>query len=213
MVKYCLTFLLVEAHCTSEFTRMVGNWARRYRAAAKTKISIKPCVSRLRAGNGGIMKTLDLSLLAGVLWLGASSYAAIAEPTAAATPASTATTGDELQEIVVSGFRESLATAVEDKRHAASIVDTIAAEDIGKFPEQNLAESLQRITGVQIQRSAGEGQFVSIRGLDPKIRTCKWILDGHARCRRQRGLGRSISRFFPRISSVRSMYTKVRRRI
>ena len=62
-----------------------------------------------------------------------------------------------------------MATAVENKRNAVSIVDTIAAEDIGKFPEQNLAESLQRITGVQIQRSAGEGQFVSIRGLDPKF--------------------------------------------
>jgi iron complex outermembrane recepter protein len=115
------------------------------------------------------MKTLDLSLFAGVLCLGASSYAAIAEPNGAATPASTTTSGDDLQEIVVSGFRESLATAVEDKRLAPAIVDTIAAEDIGKFPEQNLAESLQRITGVQIQRSAGEGQFVSIRGLDPKF--------------------------------------------
>jgi TonB-dependent receptor len=115
------------------------------------------------------MKTLDLSLLAGVLFLGASSYVA-AEPNAAATaPANTTTTSDELQEIVVSGFRQSLVTAVEDKRTAVAIVDTIAAEDIGKFPEQNLAESLQRITGVEIQRSAGEGQFVSIRGLDPKF--------------------------------------------
>src|SRR6202012_3511604 len=113
------------------------------------------------------MKTLDLSLLAGVLCLGASSYAAFAEPTTAAAPAGTTAAADELQEIVVSGFRESLATAVENKRNAAAIIDTIAAEDIGKFPEQNLAESLQRITGVQIQRSAGEGQFVSIRGLDP----------------------------------------------
>jgi TonB-dependent receptor len=115
------------------------------------------------------MKTLDLSLLAGVLCLGASSYAAFAEPNTAATSAGTTAAADELQEIVVSGFRESLATAVENKRNAAAIVDTIAAEDIGKFPEQNLAESLQRITGVQIQRSAGEGQFVSIRGLDPKF--------------------------------------------
>ena len=116
------------------------------------------------------MKTLDLSRLAAVLCLSAASYAAIAEPNAAApATASSTTSADELQEIVVTGFRESLITAVEDKRHAVAIVDTIAAEDIGKFPEQNLAESLQRITGVQIQRSAGEGQFVSIRGLDPKF--------------------------------------------
>jgi iron complex outermembrane receptor protein len=125
------------------------------------------------------MKTLDLSLLVGVLCLGASSYAAVAEPNAAVPiPASTTTTDDSLQEIVVSGFRESLATAVQDKRTAVAIVDTIAAEDIGKFPEQNLAESLQRITGVQIQRSAGEGQFVSIRGLDPKFTQVD--LDGRA---------------------------------
>ena len=116
------------------------------------------------------MKTLDLMPLAAVLCLGVSSYTAIAEPATAPATAAGATSGtDELQEIVVTGFRESLVTAVEDKRNAVAIVDTIAAEDIGKFPEQNLAESLQRITGVQIQRSAGEGQFVSIRGLDPKF--------------------------------------------
>ena len=70
------------------------------------------------------MKTLDLSLLAGVLCLGAWSYAATAEPnTAVSTPASPAAT-DELQEIVVTGFRESLATAVQDKRQAVSITRT-----------------------------------------------------------------------------------------
>ena len=116
------------------------------------------------------MKTLALSLVLAVLCLAASSYTAAAEPTTAAgTPPGTRNTDDGLQEIVVTGFRASLSTAVEDKRNAVAIVDTIAEEDIGGFPEQNLAESLQRITGVQIQRSAGEGQFVSVRGLDPKF--------------------------------------------
>jgi len=114
------------------------------------------------------MKTLDLTLIAGALCLGASTLA-VAEPNGAATPTTTSSSDDQLQEIVVSGFRQSLATAVEDKKNAVAIVDSIASEDIGKFPEQNLAESLQRITGVQIQRSAGEGQYVSIRGLDPKF--------------------------------------------
>ncbi|HKC16427.1 MAG TPA: TonB-dependent receptor [Steroidobacteraceae bacterium] len=80
-------------------------------------------------------------------------------------PASTGT----LEEVVVTGFRASLQTAIESKREAASISDTISAEDIGKFPELNLAESLQRITGVQITRNNGEGQFVSIRGLPPNF--------------------------------------------
>jgi outer membrane receptor for ferrienterochelin and colicin len=107
---------------------------------------------------------MDLSLVICALCLGASNYA-IADSNGSTTPTSPTTSGDELTEIVVSGYRESLATAVADKRNAVAIVDTIASEDIGKFPEQNLAESLQRITGVQIQRSAGEGQYVSIRGL------------------------------------------------
>jgi len=85
--------------------------------------------------------------------------------------ASTATTGASatLGEIVVTGYRHSLETALDSKREAPSICDTISAEDIGKFPEQNLAESLQRITGVQITRNNGEGQFVSIRGLPPNF--------------------------------------------
>lgn len=84
---------------------------------------------------------------------------------------STATTGgsETLEEIVVTGYRNSLETALDSKREAASISDTISAEDIGNFPEQNLAESLQRISGVQITRNNGEGQFVSIRGLPPNF--------------------------------------------
>src|SRR3546814_21086449 len=49
------------------------------------------------------------------------------------------------------------------------ISDGIAAEDIGKYPEQNIAESLQRVTSVQISRNLGEGQFLSVRGLDPNF--------------------------------------------
>jgi TonB-dependent receptor len=76
---------------------------------------------------------------------------------------------EKLQEIVVTGYARSLAKSVADKRDAEVISDTISSEDIGKFPEENIAESLQRITGVQITRSQGEGQFVSLRGLDPKF--------------------------------------------
>ncbi len=68
-------------------------------------------------------------------------------------------------EIVVTGFRRSLDIANQIKRNANVVSDVISAEDIGKFPDLNLAESLQRITGVQITRSAGEGSGASIRGL------------------------------------------------
>ena len=75
----------------------------------------------------------------------------------------------QLQEVVVTGYAASLEKAIEDKFKAPNIIDGISAEGIGQFPEQNLAESLQRVTGVQITRNQGEGQFISVRGLDPKF--------------------------------------------
>jgi len=72
--------------------------------------------------------------------------------------------GDE-SDIVVSGIRGSLDQAVSIKRRADSIVDAISAEDVGKFPDVNVAESVQRISGVQINRTRGEGRTVNIRGL------------------------------------------------
>ncbi|MXO84456.1 TonB-dependent receptor [Altererythrobacter aurantiacus] len=67
--------------------------------------------------------------------------------------------------IVVSGFRESLNAAISAKREAVGQVDVIVAEDIAKFPDTNLAESLQRIPGVAIERDAGEGRQITVRGL------------------------------------------------
>ncbi len=67
-------------------------------------------------------------------------------------------------EIVVTGIRASLDRAIDIKRNSAGVVDAISAEDIGKFPDTNLAESLQRITGVSINRVNGEGSQVSVRG-------------------------------------------------
>ncbi|KQN93011.1 hypothetical protein ASE95_10515 [Sphingomonas sp. Leaf231] len=75
------------------------------------------------------------------------------------------------QDIVVTGIRSSLATSARIKRDAQQIVDTISAEDVGKFPDANIAESLQRITGVAIDRSGGEGQFITVRGLGPEFNT------------------------------------------
>jgi TonB-dependent receptor len=68
------------------------------------------------------------------------------------------------EEIVVTGIRASLDRAIDIKRNSAGVVDAISAEDIGKFPDTNLAESLQRVTGVSINRVNGEGSQVSVRG-------------------------------------------------
>ena len=67
-------------------------------------------------------------------------------------------------EIIVTGVRSSLKNAMDTKRDASGVVDAISAEDIGKFPDTNLAESLQRITGVSIDRENGEGAQVTVRG-------------------------------------------------
>jgi iron complex outermembrane receptor protein len=72
-------------------------------------------------------------------------------------------------EIVVTGIRQSLASSAAIKRRADVVVDAVAAEDIGRFPDQNVAESLQRITGVQIDRDRGQGTSVSVRGLSPDL--------------------------------------------
>jgi outer membrane cobalamin receptor len=69
---------------------------------------------------------------------------------------------DVIEEIVVKGIRGSLTSSMNTKRDAGGVVDAITAEDIGKFPDTNLAESLQRITGVSIDRSRGEGSKSSL---------------------------------------------------
>ncbi|WP_082452748.1 TonB-dependent receptor [Sphingomonas sp. Leaf208] len=73
-------------------------------------------------------------------------------------------TAGPANEIVVTGIRASLNRAIDIKRNSAGVVDAISAEDIGKFPDTNLAESLQRITGVSITRANGEGSQVAVRG-------------------------------------------------
>ncbi|WP_420605823.1 TonB-dependent receptor [Novosphingopyxis sp.] len=70
--------------------------------------------------------------------------------------------------IIVTGIRASLADAQNIKRNGQGVVDAISAEDIGKFPDTNLAESLQRITGVSIDRQNGEGSTVTVRGFGPE---------------------------------------------
>ncbi|WP_298397871.1 TonB-dependent receptor [Sphingobium sp.] len=108
------------------------------------------------------------ALMAGIsiasVALGCSAHAQdAAAPEQAAPPA-------EEGDIVVTGVRASLSSAQSIKRNSDVIVDSIVAEDIGKLPDRNVAEALQRITGIQIQRSFGEGSSVAIRGLS-QVRT------------------------------------------
>lgn len=72
-----------------------------------------------------------------------------------------------VQTVVVTGLRASLESSMNLKRNAQGFVDGISAEDIGKFPDTNLAESLQRISGVSIDRTIGEGSKITVRGVGP----------------------------------------------
>src|SRR5690554_964654 len=74
---------------------------------------------------------------------------------------------DQIEEIVVTGIKASLARSIDIKRNSSLVSDSITAEDMGKFPDNNIADSLQRIPGVAIDRAGGEGRYVSIRGLGP----------------------------------------------
>jgi TonB-dependent receptor len=93
---------------------------------------------------------------------GAHSSAAFAQQAAGVSAAA-----ETVDELIVTGYRKSLSDARAIKRDSVIQKDAIVAEDMAKFPELNLAESLQRLPGVQINREAGEGRRISLRGLGP----------------------------------------------
>jgi TonB-dependent receptor len=97
-------------------------------------------------------------------------YIRLAQAETGAQPAQGAQ-NDGIAEVVVTGLRQSLVNSMTIKRDSLGIVDAISPEDIGKLPDANLAESLQRITGVSIDRSGGEGEFVTVRGFGPEFNT------------------------------------------
>lgn len=89
-----------------------------------------------------------------------------------AAPAAHAQAGaDEQTEIVVTGIRASQKAAIDVKRSAVNTVDAVASEDLGKMPDQNVAESLQRVPGITIDRNRGVGNGVTVRGLGPQFNT------------------------------------------
>lgn len=90
----------------------------------------------------------------------------------------TALASEALEEVVVTGIRGSLSQSAEIKHASNLILDSITSEDLGKFPDSNVAESLQRIPGVSIDREGGEGRFVTVRGFGPEFNTV--LLNGRS---------------------------------
>ena len=96
-----------------------------------------------------------------------ASPALAADESPAATPASPST--NTLDQVEVRGVRATLKRNLAEKREAQNIVDTISAEDVGKFPDKNVADSLQRVPGISVDRIWGEGKAIFVRGTDKNL--------------------------------------------
>ncbi|MFG6463544.1 TonB-dependent receptor [Roseateles sp. DXS20W] len=125
--------------------------------------------------NPGAMPVLRWTPLAlavsAALTTQAQAQQAPAPAAAASAPAAKPAAKDtnQLETVVVTGIRRSIQSAIERKRNAATVTDSIVAEDIDQFPDKNVGEALSRITGVQLTRDFGEGTQVSIRGVEPDL--------------------------------------------
>ena len=119
----------------------------------------------LQAIQPGMTRTLRRSLFAGASGLAVALSLGLGVGAAAAQTASPQEEVSEIDEVIVTGFRASLTAGLDAKRRDANVIDVIVAEDIADFPDLNLAESIQRVPGVAIDRDAGEGRSITVRGL------------------------------------------------
>ena len=128
-------------------------------------------------------KLTPIAAAAAVAIAGAISAPAFAQTAAAPAAAASAAKADDVQRVEVTGIRGSLQSAINQKRNAESHVEVITAEDIGKLPDKNVADSLARLPGVTISSSSGtEGGFdeadrVSMRGTSPSF--TQTLINGH----------------------------------
>jgi iron complex outermembrane recepter protein len=99
----------------------------------------------------------------------ATTAVAATIPAAAAEPAASNTQGSELEEVIVTGLRASLEKSLQIKRDATVVLDSINAEELGRFPDADVADSLEHLPGITISRTTGgEGEKVSVRGFGPQ---------------------------------------------
>ncbi|MFZ1056019.1 MAG: TonB-dependent receptor plug domain-containing protein, partial [Opitutaceae bacterium] len=130
-------------------------------------------------GHPGPLTTLHRLASCSILALAIAGSAYAQTAPAPAAPASTVTAASatssaadepvQLGAFVVNGYANSLATSLQAKRESVDNVEVISAEDVGKFPDTNLAESLSHLPGVSVDYLFGEGERVSIEGTDPNL--------------------------------------------
>ncbi len=105
----------------------------------------------------------------GALIFSGAAAAQTVDPAPSATAPVADPESEAAEDIIVTGIRAAERAAIDIKRNAVGVVDSIVAEDLGKLPDNNVAESLQRVSGVTIERNRGEGRFVTVRGFGPKF--------------------------------------------
>lgn len=121
-----------------------------------------------RAHGVAVMTALSVEALFGLAATSARAEApSVDQPAGGAAAAS----GDQLQEIVITGYRASVQSALDEKRKSVKPIEAVVEEDIGKMPDQNVAESLERLPGVSINRFGGKGTQVLIDGLSNNLVT------------------------------------------
>jgi iron complex outermembrane receptor protein len=136
---------------------------RDFRGLTSRQVGGAPLGALLRGTSA--MGALALALGAtGTAHAHSESIATASAPVILQDDAAAAGEGED-EELVVTGFRASLRNAINEKRNSATQIDAITAEDIADFPDANLAESLQRLPGVSIDRDNGEGRSITVRGL------------------------------------------------
>ncbi|KQV61134.1 TonB-dependent receptor [Pelomonas sp. Root1217] len=120
-------------------------------------------------GGTPVLRWTPLALAISAALVGQAHAQQAAAPAQAASAPAAAANAQQLETVTVTGIRRSIQSAIDRKRNASTVSDSIVAEDIDQFPDKNVGEALSRITGVQLSRSFGEGSQVSIRGVEPDL--------------------------------------------
>jgi TonB-dependent receptor len=139
---------------------------------AGAAVSINPGNERVVADGSGRFQIRDLpagEYRVEILQTGYDPAAFTVSVPAEGTVTRDVAMSSSMETIVVTGYRAALTDAIQDKRFADVIKDSVTSDDVGKLPDRNAAEALQRVPGVSITIDQGEGRYVTLRGIDPGL--------------------------------------------
>jgi TonB-dependent receptor len=177
-MNYRLILSVAAAALAFPFATVAGDLAGRVtdentgRWLAGAAVSVSPGNQRTVADSSGRFRVRDLpagDYRVEVLQTGYDPVAITVSVPAEGMVSRDISMSSSMETIVVTGYRAALAGAIQDKRFADVIKDSITSDDVGKLPDRNAAEALQRVPGVSITIDQGEGRYVTLRGIDPGL--------------------------------------------